>query len=339
MPVILEGPTLPDTVLLIEQSLSFQEAYDVISWPVAIKPGLETYYVPMFNWNPYPIPIIKGQYVGNAVQCDIITPDDVEFNKINLLTWNTPEENSKHWEEVRSKLQFGDDTPETKIVREKLLELLKEYHDCFACSMDELGEANDVEFSFEIVGKPLKQGPRRLPHAIKEEVFKSLERDIAAGILVHSNGSEFASPIVPVRKKTGDIRIATDFRLLNAQTKLSAAPLPRIDDIFDSIGAIRPQYFIALDMASGYHQIKMSPEAQKMSAIVSGPYHLEWTRMPYGLSNSPSYFMTYMSKTLAGIDPERIFVFIDDVIIAAETVEKLIEVFGKVLNRLRQKQL
>ncbi|MCP4058464.1 MAG: hypothetical protein GY738_14340, partial [Pseudoalteromonas sp.] len=128
-------------------------------------------------------------------------------------------------------------------------------------------------------------------------------------------------------------------RMLNARTKLSAVPLPRIDDIFDAIGAIKPKYFIALDMASGYHQIKMSPEAQKMSAIVCGPYHLEWTRMPYGLTNSPSFFMTYMSKTLAGLDPDRIFVFIDDVIIAAETVEKLIEVFGKVLARLRQKHL
>ncbi|MCP4054537.1 MAG: RNA-directed DNA polymerase, partial [Mesoflavibacter sp.] len=107
---------------------------------------------------------------------------------------------------------------------------------------------------------------------------------------------------MPVKKKNGEIRIASDFRMLNARIKHSATPLPRIDDLYNAIGAIKPKYFVKLDMASGYHQIKMSKDAQEMSAVVCGPYNLEWVRMPFGISTSPGWFMSYMQRTLQGAD-------------------------------------
>ncbi|MCP4457214.1 MAG: hypothetical protein GY816_04180, partial [Cytophagales bacterium] len=69
------------------------------------------------------------------------------------------------------------------------------------------------------------------------------------------------------------------------------------------------------------------------------PFHLEWTRMPFGLCNSPVFFMNYMTKTLYGVDDDRVFVFIDDIIIVGETMEVLVKTFQKVLQKLRLKQL
>ncbi|MCP4058599.1 MAG: RNA-directed DNA polymerase, partial [Pseudoalteromonas sp.] len=134
-------------------------------------------------------------------------------------------------------------------------------------------------------------------------------------------------------------RIASDFRQLNLRTVINAGPLPRIDDIFDAIGDVKPKFFTALDMASGYHQIKMSRKAQKMSAIVCGPYHLEWLRMPFGLSQSPQFFMSYMTRTLQGIDDKRIFVFLDDIIIVSEDIETHLDLIRKVFARLRDRGL
>jgi len=322
MQVKINGQMQPGD-LLLETAARLIDTHNILPLSTLVKTDRHEYYIPICNRNPYPVSVPKGTVIGTVSQVEEVDMQSTQFPQsevslVNLMTWTTPEEHKKHWDTVRAQLKFGDQTESTVHIREKLMKLLEQYHDCFACSMEELGEALDTEFDFEITEKPHKQPPRRVPYALKEEIYKSLERDIAAGILVHSDGSEFSSPIVPVRKKTSDIRIASDFRLINAKTKLSAAPLPRIDDIFDAIGAIKPKFFLALDMASGYHQIKMSKKAQKMSAIVCGPYHLEWTRMPYGLSNSPSFFMTYMNKTLTGIDQERIFVFIDDIIITAE---------------------
>ncbi|MCP4055485.1 MAG: RNA-directed DNA polymerase, partial [Mesoflavibacter sp.] len=222
------------------------------------------------------------------------------------INYETPEAKAEHWKKVKPEIKFGDDAPETANAREKLMALFEEDHDIFALQTAELGLATDTEFDFELTEKPPIQYPRRLPQALKQKVYDKLLEDVEAGITVHSNGSEFASPIVVVKKKNGDIRIASDFRQLNLRTVMNAAPLPRIDDIFDAIGDVKPKFFTALDMASGFHQIKMSRKAQRMSAIVCGPYHLEWTRMPFGLSQSPQFFMSYMTRTLQGIDDRRI---------------------------------
>ena len=275
---------------------------------------------------------------GRIIDVTIHEPNEQVLD-LNLVTYDTPKQNEAHWRKVKELLQFGDDSPETFVARKQLTEIFKSHHDIFACDMSEIGLANDTEFDFDITEKPPKQYPRRLPQNLKQEVFNKLHEDLAAGILKHSEGSEYASPVVVIRKKTGELRIATDYRQLNAKMIINAAPLPRIDDIFDSIGAIRPKYFTALDLASGYHQIGMTKEAQRKSAIVCGPYHLEWVRMPFGLACSPAFFMNYMLRTLDGIDNERIFVFLDDLIIVSETLEKHAELLEKVFNRLRERQL
>ena len=49
-----------------------------------------------------------------------------------------------------------------------------------------------------------------------------------------------------------------DFRKLNEKTVGDSYPLPNIIDILDQLGSA--QYLSVFDLASGLHQIKMSPE-------------------------------------------------------------------------------
>ena len=294
------------------------------------------------NWSHYGYMLEKDTVVGSISSFEEVYSASEASNETpteaaaRIVTYDTVKEAAEHWAKVEEAINFGDTSDEMHPVRNRLMKLFKEFHDIFALNTTELGLAKDVEFDIEITEQPPKGYPRRLPHAIMQKVYDKLLADVAAGIMKHSNGSEFASPIVVVRKKDGDIRIASDFRQLNMRTVLNAAPLPRIDDIFDAMGAITMEFITALDLASGYHQIAMSPKAQKMSAIVCGPYHLEWLRMPFGLSQSPPWFMNFMTRTLDGIDNRRIFVFIDDIVIVSETVEIHEDLIRKVFTRLRE---
>lgn len=47
--------------------------------------------------------------------------------------------------------------------------------------------------------------------------------------------SPYGHPILFVRKKTGDLRMCVDYRLLNQQTRLDRYPIPRIDQLLDSL--------------------------------------------------------------------------------------------------------
>ena len=68
--------------------------------------------------------------------------------------------------------------------------------------------------------------------------------------IIRPSSSPWASPIVLVKKKNGKMRFCVDYRKLNKITKRDAYPLPRIDEILDSLG--KAKWFTSLDLASGY---------------------------------------------------------------------------------------
>ena len=107
------------------------------------------------------------------------------------------------------------------------------------------------------------------------------------GVIVKSN-SEYASPLVVVKKGTGEIRLCVDYRQLNNKTIKDAYPIPRIDDSLEALGGAK--VFSSFDLKSAYHQIKIVKEDQFKTAF-SSPWGLyEFTRMPFGLTNAPATF-------------------------------------------------
>ena len=101
------------------------------------------------------------------------------------------------------------------------------------------------------VTAPIRQYPRQSPYAYREQVSRQLSDMLEQEVIQQSN-SPWASPIVLVKKNDGNFRFCVDYR------KVNALPLPRIDDLLDSLqGSIM---FSTLDLRSGYWQIVMSPE-------------------------------------------------------------------------------
>ncbi|GBM26710.1 hypothetical protein AVEN_19515-1, partial [Araneus ventricosus] len=64
---------------------------------------------------------------------------------------------------------------------------------------------------------PIKQYPRRLPLARKEEAEHLVKEMVDNGIIEESSGP-WASPIVLVKKKDGSTRFCADYRKLNEIT-------------------------------------------------------------------------------------------------------------------------
>lgn len=60
------------------------------------------------------------------------------------------------------------------------------------------------------------------------------------------------SPVVMVKKKNGQLRFAVDYRKLNAVTTQFTFPLPRLEDVFDTIVTSQAKIFTTLVLASGF---------------------------------------------------------------------------------------
>ena len=82
-------------------------------------------------------------------------------------------------------------------------------------------------------------------HLTREELLENmLSRDV-----IQPSNSLWASPIVVVRKKDGRVRFCVDYRKLNSITYKGTYPLPRIDNMLDTLAG--SQWFSTLDLVSG----------------------------------------------------------------------------------------
>jgi hypothetical protein len=131
-------------------------------------------------------------------------------------------------------------------------------------------------------------------------------------------------------KKDGSKRFCVDFRKLNAETLLDPFPIPRIDDVLDSMsGAI---WFSSLDLKSGYWQMELDESSIPKTAFSTPDGHYEFKRLPFGLKNAPADFSRLMYQLLGHLPFVKIY--IDDITIFSKNLKDHIEHLEEVLSIL-----
>ena len=66
-------------------------------------------------------------------------------------------------------------------------------------------------------------------------------------------------------------------------------PLSKIDDVFALLKGVK--YFTALDLSSGYYNIKLYEESIPKSAFTTVFGKFEFLRLPFGLSKGPDFLI------------------------------------------------
>jgi hypothetical protein len=117
--------------------------------------------------------------------------------------------------------------------RAKLIEILKEYVDCFAWSYSEPGLSRElVEHRLPIKDgfRPYKQPALRFNSDIYNCVKEEINRLLEANFIQPCRYADWISNIVPMEKKgTGKIRVCIDFHNLNRGTPKDEYPMPIAD--------------------------------------------------------------------------------------------------------------
>jgi hypothetical protein len=179
---------------------------------------------------------------------------------------------------------------------------------------------------------PVYYRPYRMSHDEKLKV-REIVNDLMSKGIVRESESPYSSPVLLVKKKDGSDRMCVDFRALNKITVKDRYPLPLIDDHIDRLGNGR--FFTTLDMATGFHQIKLDEESVPLTGFVTPEGHFEYVKMPYGLANAPIVYQRLISHTLRKfIDEGKVLVYIDDCLIIHESIEEGLRTLNEVLATL-----
>ena len=253
-----------------------------------------------------------------------------EENELALL--EASEEVPEPWLQL---IEVGDDTTPAE-EKKRIVELIRQYSDVFSHHDGDYGRCDIIQHRIELEGRPKRCGVRPLNPTMRDELKRQLE-DFRRNDFIQPSKSEFASPVVLVKKKDGGVRFCIDFRNLNTVTRKDAYPLPRISEVIDTLAQGR--IFSTLDLKSGYHQIAMHPADQHKTAFITQHGLFEWKVMPMGLTNAPATFERLMELIMTGLTWESVLVYLDDVIVFGRDYAQHYERLERVFQRLRHANL
>ena len=177
---------------------------------------------------------------------------------------------------------------------------------------------------------------RPVPYAIKINVEKEIDRLVAEGVLQPISYSEWATPVVPIIKKSGEIRLCGDYRsTVNQATESDTYPMPTANEVFAIVAGAK--FFSTLDLDRAYTQVKVSENTAKLLTLntCKGLYTVH--RLPFGVKACPGIFQRLMTALLAGIP--GVAVLIDDIIISGPTLLTMKERLEIVLERIHKSGL
>ena len=316
----------PSSVMLAEPTVTLASLHGISAARCLIKPNQGKSVFRLINPTDVSITLEEGTVIGKANT--LPTP---EVNSGNISHHNKHQaQNSK---DLAIDLSKADLTASEK---SDLLQFLGRYRDVFATNLSELGEVTDFQHRIETGdAPPQRQRFYRTTPQIKTEIEKQVN-ELLDNDLIEESSSPWTSPVVMVKKKTGEYRFAVDYRKLNSVTHHTSFPLPRIDDLLDTIAAAKAKYFTTLDMFSGFWQLKLDPETSHKSSFITHMGQYQWKRLPFGLVGAPISFQAALSKILQGLNWKIVLVYIDDLLVISSDFESHLKHLGLVFERLRE---
>ena len=250
---------------------------------------------------------------------------------------NVKSEWKKDGKEPERKLQERAKQQESE-QRDEAQEVMKRHQDLFDGTLGTM----KATASLELVegAKPVFCAARNVPYGLQEAVNTELHRWEDMGVAEKIPESEptpqWATPLVVVPKKDGTVRLCGDFKVtLNKSLKVPVHPLPKVEDILNTVGPAK--YISVVDLSQAYLQMPLSKASQEMCVLNTPIGLMRMLRLPYGVAASPALFQREMDRILQNV--EGVKCLLDDILIVGRTREEALKRLDKTLSILEDQGL
>jgi hypothetical protein len=221
---------------------------------------------------------------------------------------------------------------------DSLWTLITEYQDIFASDMSQLGDYKGPPMTLETADStPVYVRAYRIPQAKRQALEEHVKKLHDAKIITPCQ-SAYSSPVVMVKKKTGDWRFCVNFKMLNDKLVDNKFPLPNIRELLSSFN--KANFYSVLDLNSGFWQLPIVPEDVHKTAFQTPSGHFAHVRVPMGLKTSPSFFQHAMQLALGNLVGKTCSIYLDDICVATSGgFEAHLTALREVMERLRTSDL
>ncbi|XP_055619507.1 uncharacterized protein K02A2.6-like [Toxorhynchites rutilus septentrionalis] len=193
-----------------------------------------------------------------------------------------------------------------------------------------------VRFSVNKSIAPVKNAYYNVPAAYREAARRRLH-DMEARRIIEkvTSAPNWISGMSAVSKGKSDFRLVVNMRAPNRAINREYFRLPLIDEMKVKLHGAK--YFSELDLSNAFYHLELSKESRDLTTFLAEDGMYRFTRLMFGVNCAPEVFQREMSRILK--DADNIIVYIDDILIFAQTLEELRRSVANVLKILRKNNL
>ena len=256
-----------------------------------------------------------------------LAPNHRDANLINLQDYSTlPAEHARGYKSIPINFVSQLDDP--------YYALLDKFPDICTPSFTVKDPVHGVKHHIPTTGNPVQSRARRLDPEKLAVAKAELQKLVDLGVCYRGK-SEWSSPLLVTTKPNGGWRVCGDYRRLNGLTTDDRYPVRSLQDF--TVDLHGKSIFSKIDLMKGYHQIPVNEDDVKKTAVIT-PFGLFiFPRTPFGLKNAGQDFQRLMDAILG--DLPRVYVYIDDILVASETPEQHLEDLECVFKTLSENGL
>ncbi|KAK6743719.1 hypothetical protein RB195_010799 [Necator americanus] len=222
------------------------------------------------------------------------------------------------YKELKDKYHCRMVTKEEANREEIIADLKKQYAEVFKCGLGRCVKTK-AKLLLRDNAVPVFKKKRPVPYASVPDLDAEIDRLVAEQVISPVEHSEWATPIVVVKKKNGQIRLGGDFSTeLNDALQLHQHPLPTAEDVFTKLNG--GQLFTQIDFAEAYLEVEVEEESKEMLRINTHRGLYRYNRLPFGVKSAPGVFQQIMDSIICGL--EGVAAYLDDVIVTGRTQQE-----------------
>lgn len=217
---------------------------------------------------------------------------------------------------------------------------MKEVIDTFqeVSSENKLGRTNKIIMNIDTGNaKPFKERQYNMSPFMLKIMNEELNEMLKLGV-VETSHSPWNSPVLLVKKASGEFRFCFDGRKLNEVTKHDSYPLPRIDRI---LNLLRDAKFISsIDLRKSFWQIPLDESSKEKTAFsVPGRGLFHFNVVPFGLVNAAQTQQRLVDSLFGPKFEPHIFTYLDDIIVTSSTFEEHCSLLYEIIKILKEANL